>query len=407
MADISKSYAGVLDRLGQVNLTALRFGALYLCILLYAAFGSPTPDDPGAFEGLIAMLLALAIGIGGVRTALWFKADASGYQMPARIFLLFGLSFPLAAGIFAGNAPVLIARDVVPFLFMFLPLFLGPLFANKPENFVKLLAVIVALGALFALRVIIDVPFLGQSEELFYLANMPSVLFAVMFCAGLAAQKFIESFSIEAMIKSLALLALSALCLVPIIETQQRASLGVFALSMAGLLLFYLWRSPRRTLILAGVVFCAFLPFVAEFQTVLETLSRKTQLVGINMRAAEWQAVWQAVSSNPFSLLVGQGWGATFSSPAVADIEVNFTHGLLSSLLLKTGVIGLGLGLLYLGALMRVAIRCFHVHPVVVLALAGPVLIDVLLYASFKSLDFGLVLALFIALRYEHTSIKT
>jgi len=118
------------------------------------------------------------------------------------------------------------------------------------------------------------------------------------------------------------------------------------------------------------------------------------------MRSAEWAAVWAEVSAHPISLLIGKGWGATFSSPAVADIEVNFTHGLLSSLLLKTGLIGLGLGLVYLGALGRGWLNMFKTHPVIVVALGGPILIDVFLYASFKSLDFGLMLLLLASLRF-------
>ena len=119
------------------------------------------------------------------------------------------------------------------------------------------------------------------------------------------------------------------------------------------------------------------------------------------MRAEEWCAVWAEIAAHPLSLIFGQGWGATFSSPAVADIEVNFTHGLLSSLLLKTGLAGFALGLAYLYGLGRVLVRLFSGYPVVVLAVAGPVLIDVVLYASFKSLDFGLVLALIPALLYS------
>ena len=120
----------------------------------------------------------------------------------------------------------------------------------------------------------------------------------------------------------------------------------------------------------------------------------------MNMRSAEWASVWAEVSAHPINLLSGKGWGATFSSPAVADIDVNFTHGLLSSLLLKTGLIGLVLGVVYLGMLGRSGLKMFKMCPVIIIALGSPILIDVFLYASFKSLDFGLLLLLFAGLRF-------
>jgi hypothetical protein len=137
-----------------------------------------------------------------------------------------------------------------------------------------------------------------------------------------------------------------------------------------------------------------------QLQPVFDSLMRKTQIVGANMRVQEWQAVWAEISGSPLSVTFGQGWGARFASPAVADINVNFTHGLLSSLLLKTGVFGMLLGAAYIMTLLGRLKPYLKTHIVVVFAIAAPIAIDVFLYASFKSLDFGLVLALIPALLY-------
>ena len=61
---------------------------------------------------------------------------------------------------------------------------------------------------------------------------------------------------------------------------------------------------------------------------------------------------------------------------------------------MKNGLIGLVLGGVYIGGLLRVLFARLGASYIVVLALAAPILIDVFLYASFKSLDFGLVLLL-------------
>jgi len=75
-------------------------------------------------------------------------------------------------------------------------------------------------------------------------------------------------------------------------------------------------------------------------------------------------------------------------------MTVNFTHSLLTSYWLKTGLCGLALVLLYLFRLGIVLARLMPAQPLLAAAIAGPLLIDISLYASFKSLDFGLVLLL-------------
>ena len=54
----------------------------------------------------------------------------------------------------------------------------------------------------------------------------------------------------------------------------------------------------------------------------------------------------------------------------------------------------MGLALAYLFRLGSIILELLFYRPVIALALAGPFLIDIFLYASFKSLDFGLVLLL-------------
>ncbi len=394
MPEVSTVSPHVLNRLIQTDMHSFRIGFFVLALLLYGAFGSPTPDNPGVLEAVIAVLLALSIGFSGVFNGLRFKPDAPRWKVAAQIFLIFGLGVPLIGGIVAGNTLTLILRDVVPFLFLCLPLFM------MRHNSVGVLYGVLAVGVLFAVRGGSDVPYLGGGDKLFYLANMPSVLFAAVFFAGSAVQNFAVEFNKRAVLKVVTFCGLAALCLYPVIETQQRASIGVFALSMVVIFAFYFCKYPRRVFILAGVVASGLILMLPALRDVFEALGHKTELVGVNMRAAEWAAVWGEVSAHPVSLFIGKGWGATFSSPAVADIEVNFTHGLLSSLLLKTGLVGLGLGMLYLACLGRGFLNMFKLQPVLVMALAGPILIDVLLYASFKSLDFGLMLLLALGLRF-------
>ena len=99
--------------------------------------------------------------------------------------------------------------------------------------------------------------------------------------------------------------------------------------------------------------------FYANLWDVIEALWNKTRLHGGNMRLAEWRAVLDVIGNNLPSTLFGTGWGGTFSSPAVAEIRVNFTHSLLSSLLLKTGLVGFGFTVFYLGWIGQHLMRIF------------------------------------------------
>ncbi|MCK5374452.1 MAG: hypothetical protein KAJ40_04140, partial [Alphaproteobacteria bacterium] len=71
---------------------------------------------------------------------------------------------------------------------------------------------------------------------------------------------------------------------------------------------------------------------------------------------------------------------------------VNFTHNFFSSMMLKSGLIGMMLCCAYLSGLIGRLMRVISKNPVLGLAIAAPVFIDLTFYASFKSLDFGLML---------------
>ncbi|MEM7650725.1 MAG: O-antigen ligase family protein [Pseudomonadota bacterium] len=383
----------------------MQLSMLCLAVFVYAGFGSPTPDQFGWAEAMVGGLLVFAVGVSGVFAAFQFNRERPLWASAGKAFFIFGLSIPLVIGALSANDPAMLVRDFVAFLFMVLAVLIWPLYEQpRTKTFLSLSAVL--LGFVFAMRALWDVPFLARGEELYYLANMPSVLFAVIFCAGSALVMLCERINIKTLLRSLGLLIIAGVCVLPMIETQQRASIGAFVLSTGILMVLKMRTHPKNALAIMLMLCVPAFVFWPDIQNVLDTLGRKTELVGVNMRTQEWQAVWAEVSSNPLPLFFGQGWGASFASPAVADIEVNFTHGLLSSLLLKTGLIGFALGGVYIGALLWALSKRFQTFPAWVLAIAAPVLIDCLLYASFKSLDFGLVLALIPALLYSKESIK-
>ena len=57
-------------RCADLSWAEVRFGAFYISVFLYAAFGSPTPDNPGLAELTIGILLVFATGVDGLRCEL-------------------------------------------------------------------------------------------------------------------------------------------------------------------------------------------------------------------------------------------------------------------------------------------------------------------------------------------------
>lgn len=157
---------------------------------LYATVGSPTPDHFGWPEILIGLLLALSIGVGRARDAILQPLKNRFWKTAGQVFLIYGLSVPLLVAALSGHSITVILRDVFPFLFLFLPMFLLPLIRARPYYFRSCLFVILLIGFLFSLRSLVmhfiqGCP-LWCGDELLYLENMPTVLFACLFMIGSA-----------------------------------------------------------------------------------------------------------------------------------------------------------------------------------------------------------------------------
>lgn len=372
----------------------LRLVALFLGIAVYAMFGSPTPNVLGGSEVVVGGLLVFAIGAAGFLPVLKCLHGKERWFHVGQVFLVYGLIAGVVGGLASSAGLGAMVRDVLPFGFMFLPLFL----MRFCEGGRVMVGVFAVLGLVFAVRA--SAPVLGLSfglgyDALYYLGNSPAVLFAAMFLFGAGLQGLARDLSVRSGVKAAVCFGLVFLALVPIVVTAQRAGMAAFAVYAVLAFGVLFMRAPRRMVVVGSVLAAVtVLVFGGMINEAFQGVEAKSALVGANMRFEEWAAVWSEITGNPLTFLFGQGWGASFSSPAVADIEVNFTHSLLSSMLLKLGFVGFLLCGVYVGALFWALLRVFRREPLIVMAIAAPLLIDVFLYAAFKSLDFGLLLAL-------------
>jgi len=373
------------------TLAQIRLGLFFSAILLYGFAGSPTPDHPGVVESLIGGFLILSAGLGSVQRLRSYHKQEHLFLVSLHILFLYGLIIPSWVGAINGNDLSLIVRDLAAFCFVCLPLFMIDLFAKDPRAARLLPWVLVIGGLLFATRTLLPVLNIWTGEELLYLANSPMVLFAAIFMIGLAWQSLLVP-SLQSIGRAAALLMGVVLCLAAMMLDVQRATVGAIGMSLLMLWAIGIWTKPLRIIVptaLLGLIGFFLWP---QQQEILDAVFKKTAEVGLNMRLQEMGAVIALMTRDPLTMILGTGWGGVLASPAVGGLEVNYTHSFLTTMALKGGLCLLTIAAFVTFFAMIRIFRVFLHTPVNGLAIFWPFIIPVFLYASHKSLDFGLIL---------------
>lgn len=385
-----------------------RFVFLVMALLIYGFAGSPTPDHPGITELVVGMLLVLAAGpltafgvvFGGIKTE-------EKWKRYGKLLLVYGLSVPVIVGLAEGNAAGSMLRDIIPFLFLMLPLFMS-IWQGKEDKYFKWLIVsVLFIGIMFSLRCLhpesSEANVFGFSaattSEQLYLANSPTVLFTAMFLIGAIFAGLSGRMGKAGFVTACGSAILLLIPIIAMASAMQRASMGMIFIMivwMSGLLIV---KSPVKALTPIITLALAALFFKENISELYESLVNKTLTVGVNNRTREAMAVIETLQDSFKHVMFGKGWGAFFSSPAVGDVSVNFTHNLFTSFMLKTGLVGTMLAGIYFFQLGREIAPVFKTYPAAGFALLAPFFINLLLYASYKSLDFGVILLLIIVFR--------
>lgn len=365
---------------------------LFAAIILYALLGSPTPDNPGFVEAFIGILLLLAVFTAGIPKSLSVMVGHNGYHLALQAFFLTGLILPTVAGVYLGNARGLILRDLLAFAFLALPIFMTDKFRLHVKAQTMLCGILIFAGIAFCVRTLIPAFNIWIPQgELLYLSNSPIALFAAIYLAG-RLWVSLESVSKMNVLTVLGCLGGLGILIAAMLLDVQRATVGAVLITWLVMALYALFKYPKRLvlpLVLIGALAAALYPVVAD---ALHAMATKTAAVGFNARLAEARAVFDTLLAYPPALFVGYGWGSTYESPAVGGLSVNYTHSLLTTMALKGGLVLLALTVaVVLAGLYRIFL-IFQQDRVRGLALFWPLMIPVLLYASHKSLDFGLIL---------------
>lgn len=380
---------------------------LISALLIYAGFSVPFPANPGMIEAGIAVLLILFVSI--PVSILVMAGGFSGYERfglaPSWLHLGF---FLLVWGqlfngaIINGWAIVDMIRDLIPAVYIFLPLLLLPAMKTSLHKWQSVLPyVISAAGVLLSLRFYAEVGIwpweLGGRhyfDNFLYLPYDPVVTFAAIYLPIMAVQSW-NSKQPRRWLASLVMLLGGLLALGSLMAVAQRAPLGLAALCFLFYLVILSYRSLGKMLIL--LILAAGIGLVAQEQIIssFELLSAKQEEVGANGKTDELVAVWSEVSRASHTLLFGIGWGGLYESPAVEGQQVSFTHSAITFFLLKTGVSGLVFFVLYLVWVARNGYSRWSLDRLpVLLASLVPLLIGLFFQVSYKTLSFGIVLTI-------------
>lgn len=365
---------------------------LYGAMMMYGVLSSPTPDSIGVAEILVGLLLCLSL-----------RVIPQGQTNISFLVLGYGLSIPLVLALINGHQMADIVRDMIPFFYLVIPVFLLWVGQHNPERFLNFFA---AIGITFSIRTVLAYqPILlnpslwgqGPPADLLYLANSPEVLFSALYCIGQGGRHLLMA---GQRAKGICIALLSLIPVVAMALMTQRAGIGAVVIYIVTALCCLTYIRPKWGCALAVLISVFMMATWPVFEPVLLLLMQKTEIVGLNARTQEWAAVTDVVSNGWTNLLFGEGWGGRLENPAVGGLNVNYTHSLVSSLLLKTGIIGT---LVILTGCLWPVIKSWRLmlaekrsaDLMILGAALCPFLISVFLYASYKSLGFGLILLVF------------
>lgn len=376
-------------------------------IVLYGLLSAPAPPVVRGVELAVGLLLVLAVGVrrplviatGGLAAAGW----AAGWERvgaPAFLWLFWA---PLVRGVWLGWEAGDMLRDVIPLLYLFLPLLAARVLRRAGGWAVSVLAGALGLaGLLFALRWwrhadwgFGAVGVRAMADGNLYYLNAPAVLFAAVGLPALALA-LVARGGWWRWAAAVPLAGGGALCLAALAGAVHRMALAIAALALITLALRCARRAPRAMLALVVVGGVAVFGLAGPLAGAAVQVAEKNRLAGANARWEEAAAAVGQATESTGTLLFGVGWGGLLANPAVGGWRVSYTHTLASYTLVKAGAFGVCALAAWLGALAPAVLQALRACPPLALAVLAPLTVSLGAHTSFKYLDTGVLLTLLV-----------
>ncbi|GAB6988094.1 hypothetical protein [Paenibacillus pini] len=381
--------------------------AFIIALLCYAIFSAPFPAQPGIAEATIGSLLVLFVTIptGLIVMTGGFTLYQRYRTVP--MWLHLGFFMLLWWGLFNGGVihswdVTDIVRDIIPCVYLFVPLMLLPAMNRTKYNWLKIFPWVIAfMGVILSMRFYnvanmspLDVGKMYFFDNYLYLPYDPSVIFAGIFLPLMAIHTW-KSSKLYSWVFSLFMLVGGFLALGSLMAVAQRAPLALAALSFSIYFLIISRRSLKRMLLLVIVLLGVGVLAQQQIESSYQLLIDKQESFGANGKTDELAAVIKETSQSSFSLMFGMGWGGLFHDPAVEFVEVSYTHSAMTFFLLKGGIFGVVIFLAYVLWISRNLLRSLSIKTLpIVLSSFMPVIIGLFFQVSYKTLSYGMILTL-------------
>ena len=387
----------------------IRLLLLIVTIITYAAFSDPTPDQISWAELLMGGCLVALVGPGrglsiasGARLVLIEDEHVTRIRNIAFVWLML---VPLVVGTMRSASATDLVRDLIPMLFLFLPLLVGETLESRDRRPVSVWLVRAASlgGLILALRHLLitqsSLEQIGEgfySEHSLYLSTDSFVHFAAAYLLLEGFQRLV-SLRLKSVVLAVGLILGGLFCLGVLALKGHR---GPVILVIGVLFLFFviapgLGARMKFRVLAAGAAACivAWLAYGDILLRLADLFLAKHEAVGISNRDAEFLAIVDIVFRDTFAAIFGLGFGSVYESPA-ASATVNFAHWIGGYVLLKAGLIGVILVILYFLTFFGSFLRLLRRESVLALGLIGPLLIGVTISGTYRFLSYGVLLTI-------------
>lgn len=418
----------------RIWLSDIGFGLIIVSYLMLV-FSSPMPIKIGVVE----VVMGVGLIIGTLLLGYSLIARKVGNLILPALCIGYFLLTPLLVGVARGNSFSDIARDVAPLMFMVvLPLLIRFLSQDRNASYRlrALLVAIFAVGLVSALQFhhgivhlygtmdtfifrytpVLAPPENGVSkfisdmlrqlrlEETDYQTLMlkcqdPAILFSAIYllCFGLA----LILVKPRRLLFGLLALGGGGFCVYEFAALGMRAFSGLTALALIIFVLYLvrLRKVPVRNLIVGGIL--GLLLTYTQIINLAVQMWAKNQASGLSGRPGEFYAAFGTISESVITLLFGVGWGGILANPIYEAATTRYTHSLFSFWLLKTGVVGFAMLVLFVILLFRrvdlTSVWASSHRLAVFLAASAVIIIGLFLEPTYKMLSFGLIVGLLLA----------
>jgi len=367
-------------------------------IIVGGMFSSPFPVAYGVQEAYIGIGLMI-FSFNSLRFLL--RGIGTGSMLIYFSFIWL-VCIPTLMAIVNQNTISNYVRDIVPLMYIFLPLILLPYIERKAghRHVIMIGTAMYIAGVAISWRYILaqntPISEFGHAYQIvdFTLAYDPLVSFVSIVGISLALTLLMSRRKYKLLLaSSIAIVSLTSL--IPPIGVVQRVPLVMISLSL--ILYVFIKGKDRPVLYFYSTVLMVFVLF--GYWDVLSgavlQMIEKTSVHGINGKVYELLRIIEVMSGSVGNLLFGIGWGGVYYNE-VLNGDVRFTHSIITFILLKTGVLGFMIFFVYIIWFMDKLIKtsvfcykykkewlpvCFYMYTVLLISLFQPI---------YKTLSFGL-----------------